>query len=72
MFIALSNFDLASAFRHNSFLLVTGPFVIVYLACSELRYVLYGSNRMGKWEIFIWAELILAIAYGVLRNIFPI
>ncbi len=72
MFISLAKLDFAAAFGHNPFLLITGPFLIAYLAYSEVGYVLYGNRRMGKREIFLWAELGLAIAYGILRNIFPI
>ena len=72
MLLALLRLDFVSAFRYNPFLFVTGPFLVAYLAASEVNYVLHGTKRMGKWEIFLWVELILAIAYGVLRNIFPI
>lgn len=72
MFISLIMLDLNAALKYNSFLFITGPFIIVYLVCSEIKYVIYGNRRMGKWEIFMWAELVLAIAYGILRNIFPI
>ncbi len=72
MFISLSKLDFVSAFWHNPFLLTTGPFLVTYLACNEVKYVRTGNNRMGKWEIFLWVELVLALAYGVLRNVFPI
>ena len=72
MLLALIRLDFASAFRYNAYLLITGPFLLAYLVASEIKYVLHGTTRMGKWEIFLWVELILAIAYGVLRNIYPI
>ena len=72
MSISLISLDINSAFHQNPFLLITGPFIIIYLAVSEVKYVISGNRRMGKWEIFIWIELILALAYGILRNIFPI
>ena len=72
MFIALAKLDIYTAFTCNPFLFVTGPFIIAYLVVSEVRYVRDGSRRMGKWEIFMWVEIALAIAYGILRNIFPI
>ena len=72
MFVSLARLDFVSAFKHNAFLFITGPFLIVYFAVSEIKYVLCGNGRMGKWEIFLWVELALGIAYGVLRNIFPI
>ena len=69
MLVALVRFDFASAFKYNAFLFVTGPFLIAYIACSEVKYVLNGSRCMGKYEIFLWAERVLAIVYGVLRNV---
>ena len=72
MFISLSKFDFVSAFWHNPFLFVTGPLLVAYLALSEVKYVRTGSSRMGKWEIFVYVELVLALAYAVLRNIFAI
>ena len=72
MLLALLRFDFVSAFRYNAFLFITGPFLLAYLVASEANYVRHGTRRMGKWDIFLWVELILAIAYGVLRNIFPI
>ena len=72
MFISLIRLDFVTAFKHNSFIFITGSFIIVYLVCSEVKYVIYGSRRMGKWEIFMWVELILALVYGILRNILPI
>ena len=72
MFVSLARLDFVSAFKYNAFLFITGPFLIAYFACGEIKYVLYGNGRMGKWEIFLWVELVLALAYGVLRNIFSI
>ena len=70
MLISLIRLDIRSAFEYNSFLLITGPFIIAYLACSEIRYIIYADRRMGRWEILMWAELALAVAFGILRNIF--
>lgn len=70
MLISLIRLDIRSAFEYNSFLLITGPFIIAYLTCSEIRYIIYGDRRMGRWEILMWAELALAVAFGILRNIF--
>ena len=72
MLLALLRFDFVSAFHYNAFLFITGPFLLAYLVASEVNYVRHGTRRMGKWDIFLYVELILAIAYGVLRNIFPI
>ena len=72
MIVSIARFNFTDAFRYNPFLFITGPFILIYLAISEAKYVLYGNRKMGKWEIFILIELILAIAYGVLRNIYPI
>ena len=72
MLIAIGHLEFAEAFAHNRFLFVTGPLILLYLACVEGKYVLYGSRSMGKWEIFVWIEIGLALAFGVLRNtVFP-
>ena len=72
MLVSLISFDIVAAFWHNPFLFVTGPFIIVYLVCSEVKYIKYGNRRMGKWEIFMWIELVLLLAFGILRNILKI
>ncbi|MBR2293428.1 MAG: DUF2752 domain-containing protein [Clostridia bacterium] len=72
MLISLVRLDFISAFWHNPFLFITGPFILAYLVCRDAKYVLRGNGQMGRWEIFIWIELFLAIAYGIARNIFPI
>ena len=72
MFISLFELDFISAFWHNPFLFITGPFILAYLAFGEVKYIISGNNHMGKWEIFLWVEIVLALAYGVLRNIFTI
>ncbi|MBQ9162210.1 MAG: DUF2752 domain-containing protein [Clostridia bacterium] len=72
MLASLVRFDVVSAFWYNPFLFTTGPLIIAYLACCEVKYVRFGDRQMGKWEIIMWVELALAIAYGILRNVFPI
>ena len=72
MLVCLVRLDFVSAFGHNPFLFITGPFLIVYLVCGEVKYVLRGSRRLEKADKFLWAVLVFAIAYGILRNIFPI
>ena len=69
MFVSLARLDIAAAFAYNPLIFVTGPFLLTYLACSELKYVSCGSRRMGHWEMFLWIELILLLVFGVLRNI---
>ena len=72
MFISLAKLDFVSAFKYNSFIFLTGPFILAYFVFSEVKYVISGSKQMGKWEIFLWIELVLALAFAVLRNILPI
>ena len=72
MIASIVKLNFAAAFGYNPFLFITGPFILTYLVISEAKFVLYGDRKMGKWEAFIFVELILAIAYGVLRNIYTI
>ena len=69
MFISLVRLDFAAAFSYNPVILITGPFILAYLVYSEIKYISSGSRRTGRWEIFLWAELVLLIAFGILRNI---
>ena len=72
LIVSLFKFDFVAAFWYNPFLFITGPFLLAYLVFCEYRYIKTGNREMGRWEIFIWVELFLAIVYGVLRNILPI
>ena len=72
MFVSLAKLDFVSAFKYNSFVFITGPFLLAYVIANEIKYIVTGNNKMGKWEIFLWVESALAIAFGVLRNIFPL
>lgn len=69
MIVSLARLDFFTAFLYNPFLFVTGPLVIGAVIYTETRYVLYES-KMSRWvEIFFYVELVLALAYGVLRNL---
>lgn len=70
--VSVARLDFASAFRFNPFLFITGPLILAYVALSEVSYIVRGKRRLGRLEAFVWVELILALLYGVLRNIFPI
>lgn len=72
MLVSISKLEFVAAFYYNPFLFITGPLIVAYLAFAEIKYVSCGSRRMGKFEIFLWAELLLLIVYGILRNILGI
>lgn len=70
MLISIVKLDFVSAFWYNPFLFVTGPFLIAYLVACEVKFIKHGNRNMGKWQIFMYVELALALLYGILRNIF--
>ena len=70
MLISIVKLDFISAFWYNPFLFVTGPFLIAYLIACELKFIKHGNRNMGKWQIFMYVELALALLNGLLRNIF--
>ena len=72
LFVSVAHLDFISAFKYNPYLFITGPFLITFLFFSELKYIRTGSSDMGKWEIFIWVEIALALVFGVIRNVLPI
>lgn len=70
MLISIVKLDFVSAFWYNPFLFITGPFLIAYLIACEVKFIKHGNRNMGKWQIFMYVELALALLYGILRNIF--
>lgn len=65
MVIRLSKLDFVGAFRSNEFVFVTLPAI--------LWVWLYEGNKFRKARnVLTWVLLIAALAFGVLRNIFPI
>ncbi len=70
MLISVVKLDFVSAFWYNPFLFLTGPFLIAYLIACEVKFIKHGNRNMGKWQIFMYVELALALLYGILRNIF--
>ena len=71
MLVSLVHLDLAAAFSHNPFLLITSPILLGLLALSDAKYVRTGERRLGRTgSALLWGEVILALLYGVLRNLF--
>ena len=69
MITSLARLDFAAAFAWNPFLLITGPVILLCLIASEVIYVKSGTRSLGKWNFVLWGEIVLALAFGVLRNI---
>ena len=69
MLISIAHLDFASAFSYNPFLFITGPFVILYIILGEIKYVLHEETLGTRANILIWIEIILALLYGILRNV---
>ena len=70
MIIALVRLDVAAAFSYNPFIMITGPVILAYIVCYEVRFIRSGDGSMGKWDILLWVLSGAAIVFGVLRNIF--
>ena len=69
MIVALVEGDLPRAFASNPFLLLSSPLLVFLLAFSTVRYVRHGDMRLGRANSLAVAELVGAIAFGVLRNV---
>ena len=48
MFVSLAKLDFVSAFKYNSFVFITGPFLLAYVIANEIKYIVTGNNKMGK------------------------
>lgn len=70
MLLSLLKLDFRAAFSYNPFLFVNGPIIIFCIAYGDWRYVKYGSRRMGKVAVVLWTEVVLAVLFGIFRNIF--
>lgn len=70
-FICLTDDMNRAAGRENDTNGVTA-FLLAYFAASEVKYIRQGNGRLGRWEILLLVELFLALAFGILRNIFPL
>ena len=68
MILAAVRLDLAEAYRCNPFLFLSAPIIFFLVGYSEYRFVKTGSYAIGTLKYLVWAELVLAITFGVIRN----
>lgn len=69
MIASLARFDFVSAYNYNKYLMINGPIILALVFYSDYRYIKTGSPNIGKWGIVLWIEVVLALAFGVLRNV---
>ncbi len=72
MFISLFKLDFISAFRANQFVFILLPFAIVLY----INYIYSILNNKKSWyeqtpEWIYYVLIILALLFGILRNIIP-
>lgn len=68
LFVRLSRFDIAGAFRANPFLFVTGPLLVAEVI--YYNYLLAGRQPLPRWNrraVVIYAAALCV--FGVIRNI---
>ncbi len=70
MFISLASFNFKAAFQYNAFVMVIGPIAAFFVLRHYIIYILKGNQKSDKLEtVLLIIALILAIAFGILRNI---
>lgn len=69
MLVSLAHLDFAAAFRYNAFLLVTAPVLLFCLIYPDVRFVLRGDRKLGWVNAVLWCELVLLLAFGIVRNL---
>ena len=69
MVLSLVRLDPVSAFHYNPFFFITLPIVLFCLLYSDIVYIRKGVRTLGKMEIVLWIEVVLALAFGVVRNL---
>lgn len=69
MLMDIARLNFKSAFYHNPFLFTVGPILIGFIAYYEVQFVKSAARPSKKWNVAMSAILVIAIAFGVIRNI---
>ncbi len=70
MFISLFSLDFKAAFSYNAYIMTVGPVAAVFAVRHYVIYILKGQKNTGRLEtVLLIIALVLAILFGVLRNI---
>ena len=69
MLLSLLKFDFVAAYRYNPFLLINAPVLLLCFLYSDIQYIKAGETSMGKIKFLLWAEVFLALLFGVVRNL---
>ena len=69
MLAALIRLDFVSAFRYNPVILLTFPILLFAFIHSDIDYIRTGKRSVGKYQILWIAELVILLAFGVIRNL---
>ena len=70
MFISLASLNFKVAFQYNAFVMVIGPIAAIFVLRHYIKYILSGNQKSDKLEtVLLIIALVLAIAFGILRNI---
>ncbi len=70
MCVSVAKLDFVAAFRYNPVIFTTWPIILGCMAYERITYIKNGVHKMPLvCNIFLCIEIILLLAYGVIRNI---
>lgn len=70
MFISLASLDFKAAFGYNAYVMLIGPFALIFALKHYITYILKGNQKSSKLEnALLIVALVLAIGFSILRNI---
>lgn len=69
MIKAMASLEFSQAFAYNQVLFVTWPVLIAIFIYSEVNYIKNGTRAIGKLNYVLWAEIVLLLAFGIIRNL---
>ncbi|MBE7041857.1 MAG: DUF2752 domain-containing protein [Ruminococcaceae bacterium] len=70
MCVSIAKLDFVAAFRFNPVVFTTLPLMLGCIAYERITYIKYGICKNPLiCKIFLCIEIILLLAYGVIRNI---
>ena len=68
--VALMHFDIKGAWNNNVLSLTVVPVLLIILLIQEIRYIKSGNKEIKLYETILFAILlVIAIGYGIVRNI---
>ena len=70
MLISMMHLDFAAAFHYNAVVFCMLPVLLLLLIYCIVRYIRYGTHKIGKAaEVICWILVCALLIWGIVRNV---